>query len=53
MPFSMAELQQRIKDELAAIPDFITMKAVLSMKQRCKKLIEVEGSTFEGQKISI
>ena len=36
---SMAELKHRIKDELAAIPDSIIMKAVLAMK--LKKLIEV------------
>ena len=49
----MAELKQRITDAFAAIPDFIIMKAVLAMKQRVKKLIEVEGGTFEGQKINI
>ena len=41
MPVSIAGLKLRIRNEFAAISDFIIRKAVLAMNKRCKKLVEV------------
>ena len=51
VPANMAELKQRIKNEFSAIPEFIVRKSVLAMRDRCKKVIKVNGGTFEGELI--
>ena len=51
VPANMAELKQRIKNEFTAIPEFIVRKSVLAMRDRCKKVIKVNGGTFEGELI--
>ena len=50
LPTSLAQLKQRITEEVAMISPEIVMEAVYSTKKRAIKLVKCKGEAFEGRK---
>jgi len=46
-PTTIPELQDRIREECANIPQALIIKAIKSMQERAHKLVEKDGSHFE------
>ena len=50
LPTSMAQLKQRITDEMAQIPIEMVKEAVYATKRRAIRMVKCKGEAFEGRK---
>ena len=50
LPTSMAQLKQRIREEVNLIPKEMIIEAVYTTKKRGIKLVQCQGEAFEGRR---